>query len=227
MKNAGISLFQRRYTRRTGRQRGNRTVRQQDNILLSLETAAEILRKSSFLSRKQASRTRRRQGNETRRRQDNRTTEQEDIEEYPCNCDSIPAERGDTRTCRRHCNGTPEQRDIKTTGQQDNKMIITMANGKGGVGKTLVSLILASALKKSGASVSLSDRDPQRSASGAAEAFELELGEGGDIVIVDTAPWLDHEPTQAGIRDADTIAKRLRQDGTFDKNDWRHSRRSR
>jgi len=84
-------------------------------------------------------------------------------------------------------------------------MIITIANGKGGVGKTTLAVLLASALKRCDVKVSLSDRDPQGTASAAADSFGVELGEEGDVVVVDTAPWLDHEPTQAGIREADKV----------------------
>ena len=78
-------------------------------------------------------------------------------------------------------------------------------NGKGGVGKTTVALLLAGALKRSGLFVTLDDRDPQKTASLAAKSFEVELGDAGDIVIVDTAPRLDHGPSSDGVASASKV----------------------
>lgn len=83
-------------------------------------------------------------------------------------------------------------------------MKIAIINGKGGVGKTTVSLLLAAALRKSGASASLEDRDPQQTATAICPALEIPLS-GGQIVVIDTAPRLDHAPTLSAFRDADKI----------------------
>jgi len=82
-------------------------------------------------------------------------------------------------------------------------MIITVANGKGGVGKTTVALLLAATLQDAGKSVSVEDRDPQQSASILADRLGVPIGRGGEYVIMDTAPRLDHGPTLAAISEAD------------------------
>ena len=83
-------------------------------------------------------------------------------------------------------------------------MKIAIINGKGGVGKTTVSLLLAAALRKSGASASLEDRDPQQTATAICPVLEIPLS-GGQIIVIDTAPRLDHGPTLSAFRDADKI----------------------
>jgi hypothetical protein len=56
---------------------------------------------------------------------------------------------------------------------------IAFVNGKGGVGKTTCTTLLAAALKSAGQDVSIEDRDPQKSATTAAGTFELPVGAGG------------------------------------------------
>ena len=83
-------------------------------------------------------------------------------------------------------------------------MIIAIVNGKGGVGKTTVSLLLAAALRKSGAAASLEDRDPQQTATAICPALGIPLA-GGQIILIDTAPRLDHASTLSAFRDADKV----------------------
>lgn len=82
---------------------------------------------------------------------------------------------------------------------------IAFVNGKGGVGKTTCSMLIAAALKDSGQTISIHDRDPQRSASNAAGIFGLPVGEDGAIVIVDTPPAFTHPATFEAVRTADLV----------------------
>ena len=82
---------------------------------------------------------------------------------------------------------------------------IAFVNGKGGVGKTTCSMLMAAAWQDAGQSVSLDDRDPQQSATNAAGIFGIPLGTGGNIVIVDTAPTIGQPATFEAIRTADLV----------------------
>jgi len=82
---------------------------------------------------------------------------------------------------------------------------IAFVNGKGGVGKTTCSMLIAAALQDAGQSVSLDDRDPQQSATTAAGIFGIPTGTGGGIVIVDTAPAITHPGTLDAIQTADLV----------------------
>lgn len=82
---------------------------------------------------------------------------------------------------------------------------IAFVNGKGGVGKTTCSMLMAAAWQDAGQSVSLDDRDPQQSATNAAAIFGIPLGTGGNIVIVDTAPTIGQPATFEAIRTADLV----------------------
>lgn len=86
-------------------------------------------------------------------------------------------------------------------------MSITIAfvNGKGGVGKTTCATLIAAALHDAGQDVALEDRDPQRSATTAAEIFGLPLGNNEPVVIIDTAPNIAMPSTLDAIRTADLV----------------------
>lgn len=82
---------------------------------------------------------------------------------------------------------------------------IALVNGKGGVGKTTVTMLLGSALLDAGQEVSVDDRDPQRSATTACGIFGLPLGSSGNLVLIDTAPNIEHPGTLDAIRTADLV----------------------
>jgi chromosome partitioning protein len=84
---------------------------------------------------------------------------------------------------------------------------IAIVNGKGGVGKTTTAILLAEALRHSGLSVAILDRDPQGSARAAATQIGLpfEVCPTTQQTIIDTAPRLDYEPTVSAMRDADKV----------------------
>ncbi|MGC1479439.1 MAG: ParA family protein [Chthoniobacterales bacterium] len=82
-------------------------------------------------------------------------------------------------------------------------MTITITNGKGGVGKTTIALLLAATLQDAGKSVSVDDRDPQQSATTLADRLNVPLGTSGEFVLIDTAPRLDHGPTLTAISEGD------------------------
>jgi len=82
---------------------------------------------------------------------------------------------------------------------------IAFVNGKGGVGKTTCTMLIAAALQDAGQSISLEDRDPQQSATNAAGIFGIPIGSGGGIIIVDTAPTIAHPATIEAIRTADLV----------------------
>jgi chromosome partitioning protein len=82
---------------------------------------------------------------------------------------------------------------------------IAFVNGKGGVGKTTTSMLIAAALQEARQVVSIEDRDPQKSATTAAGIFGLPLGSNGDTVIIDTAPTLQMQSTIEAVRIADLV----------------------
>ena len=84
-------------------------------------------------------------------------------------------------------------------------MKITICNGKGGVGKTTVTVLLAAALHRRGISVSIDDRDPQGSATQFATGIGLPLGSDAEVVLIDTAPNLEHPGNIDAYRDADKV----------------------
>ncbi|HIE66137.1 MAG TPA: hypothetical protein EYQ01_10110 [Nitrospira sp.] len=74
-------------------------------------------------------------------------------------------------------------------------MIITICNGKGGAGKTTLTVLLACAFTDAGRNVAVLDRDPQATASRwIQESTGIKLaqeGESYDILLIDTPPRLD------------------------------------
>ena len=82
---------------------------------------------------------------------------------------------------------------------------IAFVNGKGGVGKTTSAMLLAAALQDAGQRVSIDDRDPQRSATTACAVFGIPLGDAANIVLLDTAPNIEHPGTVDAIRTADLV----------------------
>ncbi len=89
-------------------------------------------------------------------------------------------------------------------------MIITLCNGKGGSGKTTLSVLLGSALVEAGHKVALLDTDPQHTATRWIEEIGgLELvtpGKGFDgALFIDTAPRLESKEVADSIRRADVV----------------------
>jgi chromosome partitioning protein len=88
-------------------------------------------------------------------------------------------------------------------------LTLALINGKGGVGKTTVSLLLALALQQVGRGVVLLDRDPQRSATTFAENMGLPVVEAqpaaGPLVIIDTPPNIHHPDTLLAMRTANVV----------------------
>ncbi len=88
-------------------------------------------------------------------------------------------------------------------------MVITFTNGKGGTGKTTLSVLLALALKEAGRAVAIHDTDLlQKTATRwSQEVGGIELAEPGKapITIVDTPPRLDSAQTLTLLRKSDVI----------------------
>ena len=82
---------------------------------------------------------------------------------------------------------------------------IAFVNGKGGVGKTTATTLIAAALADAGQSVSIDDRDPQLSATTAAGIFGLPLGDSHPVVVIDTAPSVTLPSTLDAIQTADLV----------------------
>lgn len=91
-------------------------------------------------------------------------------------------------------------------------MVITICNGKGGSGKTTITVALAMALSEAGRKVGVSDRDPQ----GTATLWLQDLasttgpsiakpGESYDVLLIDTPPRLEAPQVRDSIREADRV----------------------
>lgn len=89
-------------------------------------------------------------------------------------------------------------------------MNIVFCNGKGGAGKTTLSILLGCALVDAGRRVGLVDLDPQQTASRWIKATQpgLEIAAAGqtyDATIVDTPPRLESAALHQGLRNADRV----------------------
>jgi chromosome partitioning protein len=88
-------------------------------------------------------------------------------------------------------------------------MTVTLCNGKGGSGKTTVTILLASALVEAGHEVAILDTDPQRTASKwIAETGGLTLAQNGKsygALFIDTPPRLDSKQLADAIGRADVV----------------------
>jgi chromosome partitioning protein len=79
-------------------------------------------------------------------------------------------------------------------------VVITLCNGKGGSGKTTLSVLLAHALGEAGKSVALLDLDPQGTARnwlrecGSSKVAMYQSGSKYDAVFIDTPPRLEALP---------------------------------
>jgi len=82
---------------------------------------------------------------------------------------------------------------------------IAFVNGKGGVGKTTATTLIAAAFRFAGSHVSIDDRDPQLSSTTAAAVFGIPLGDTADIVLIDTAPAIHMPSTLDAIQTADLV----------------------
>ena len=87
---------------------------------------------------------------------------------------------------------------------------IAFVNGKGGTGKTTLSMLVAGVLKDRGQNVGIDDRDPQGNSTAVAESFGIPINPGADFVVIDTAPDIDHPATVDAIRTADLVVVVLR-----------------
>jgi len=91
-------------------------------------------------------------------------------------------------------------------------VVVTLCNGKGGSGKTTVSVLLALALAEAGRRVGVSDRDPQGTASlwlsdlaNEGGPYVVKSGESYDVVLIDTPPRLDAPQVRDAIIEADKV----------------------
>src|SRR5947209_16979046 len=88
-------------------------------------------------------------------------------------------------------------------------MTVTVCNGKGGSGKTTVTILLAAALAEAGHQVAVLDTDPQQTATQwIADTGGLTLAENGksyDTLIIDTPPRLESCEVSAAIKRGDVV----------------------
>jgi MinD-like ATPase involved in chromosome partitioning or flagellar assembly len=86
-------------------------------------------------------------------------------------------------------------------------MVIAVVAGKGGVGKSLVSLLLYESLRQAGRSVCLKDWDSQGTATKSRALFDKDtkIEVDPDITIYDTPPNLSHPATVAAMKTADLV----------------------
>ncbi len=88
-------------------------------------------------------------------------------------------------------------------------MTVTVCNGKGGSGKTTVSILIAAALAEAGHDVAVLDTDPQQTATQwIADTGELTLAQNGKpcgTLVIDTPPRLDSQEVTSAIKRGDVI----------------------
>jgi len=90
-------------------------------------------------------------------------------------------------------------------------MNILLCNGKGGTGKTTLTVLLAHALAEAGKQVAVLDRDPQGTASKWVQSCEggkvllYQRGKEYDAVFIDSAPRLDSLPDVVRLCDVAVI----------------------
>jgi chromosome partitioning protein len=86
-------------------------------------------------------------------------------------------------------------------------MVITYVNGKGGVGKSTFCFLTALGLRQAGKSVSIEDRDPQKSISAwvSAERDGILKNGQGEFHLIDTRPAIDNDSVHEAISIADRI----------------------
>ncbi len=89
-------------------------------------------------------------------------------------------------------------------------MTIVFCNGKGGAGKTTLSILLGCALVDAGRKVGLLDRDPQQTATRWVKETKAGLrlavpGERYDTTIIDTPPRLESPALQESLQAADRV----------------------
>lgn len=90
------------------------------------------------------------------------------------------------------------------------RMVIAIVAKKGGVGKSLISLLLYQSLKQVGRAVELHDWDAQGTATKSRDMTEANQKrepsvESAEVVIYDTPPNLTHTATDVAIRSADLV----------------------
>lgn len=88
-------------------------------------------------------------------------------------------------------------------------MTITLCNGKGGSGKTTLTILLASALTEAGHAVAVLDTDPQKTATRwIAETNQLQLDRSGlarTVTFIDTPPRLESKEVSKAMHQANVI----------------------
>jgi chromosome partitioning protein len=88
-------------------------------------------------------------------------------------------------------------------------VVITICNGKGGSGKTTLTVLLASALVEAGHQVAVLDTDPQKTATRWIQAVGgPQIAQEGQIysaLLIDTAPRLDTRTVADAIKRADVV----------------------
>lgn len=88
-------------------------------------------------------------------------------------------------------------------------MTVTLCNGKGGSGKTTVSVLLAAALAEAGHEAAVLDTDPQKTATRwIREVGGIQLAQEGKkygTLFIDTAPRLESQQLAAAVRRANVV----------------------
>jgi chromosome partitioning protein len=88
-------------------------------------------------------------------------------------------------------------------------MTVTVCNGKGGSGKTTVSILLAAALAEAGHDVAVLDTDPQQTATQwISDTGGLTLAQNGKTygtLIIDTPPRLESQEVSCAIQRGDVV----------------------